>query len=345
MALAMAANGAQGETKDEILKTIGINNLDEYNLYTKELIEKYNKTDVLKLNISNSIWINTDKCGDMIFSENFKNNIKEFYFGESDTVNNQNAVDTINSWVDKKTFGKIPSIINSNDFYSAIINALYFKANWANQFNEANTKKDIFTDRNNKKNEIDFMKHRGYYNYYKGDTYKIIELPYSSQNAIYNENGEFERYETLKELSASMFIIMSDDKRLNFENLINNAEFTRTYVDLSIPKFKVEFESNLKDILKQIGINKAFNDKSADFSNMFENLTNNMFITDVFHKTYINVDENGTEAAAVTAVMIEATSAPPSEAVEFKADSPFTYVIRDNFTGEILFIGEYAFAN
>ena len=114
------------------------------------------------------------------------------------------------------------------------------------------------------------------------------------------------------------------------------------HIKFSMPKFKFEYETGLNDIMKNLGIDIAFDRDRADFTKMVD--SGNMFIADSIHKTYIGVDEEGTEAAAVTAVMMEATSARPAEPIVVKYDTPFTFVIRDNKNGVTLFIGEYNFA-
>ena len=113
---------------------------------------------------------------------------------------------------------------------------------------------------------------------------------------------------------------------------------------LSIPKFKIEYEEKLNDMLGELGMKKAFSDQNTEFTKMIDDYPLNIFIDKVIHKTYIDVDENGTEAAAVTAVINAAGSAMPPEPVSFVADKPFTYFIYDEANGEILFMGEYAFA-
>lgn len=140
-------------------------------------------------------------------------------------------------------------------------------------------------------------------------------------------------------IDVSMYLMMSD-RAFMPEETLNRVELSRTFVSLSVPKFKVEYTAGIRDILKLLGINKAF-ERDAEFSKMFAG--GNMYIDSVLHKTYINVDEEGTEAAAVTAMAMAGSALPP-EPVSVKLNKPFTFVIRDNVNGEILFMGEYAFA-
>lgn len=340
MALAMAANGAEdgSETEKEILDALSIDDLQSYNEAAKEMIEKYSASDLLKINIANSIWINTDNT-DQKFSKEYEELISDIFGATSDTVTNDTAVSKINGWVDDKTEGKIPSIIDeeSTDFWAMLINAVYFKGRWLNEFNKNATKEDTFTDKNGDESKIDFMNAADWYNYSQDGGVSIIELPYLSTESSRGENGEYTVNNL--DLDISMYLMMSDGG-FNPEETLNKTELSRQYIALSMPKFKIEYSAKLNEILKNIGINKAF-EENAEFDKMFD--SGNMWITDTIHKTYIDVDEEGTEAAAVTAIGMGGASLPP-EPMEVKFNKPFTFVIRDNTNGEILFMGEYAFA-
>lgn len=345
-ALAMAANGAEGKTRTEILTVVGIDDLDKFNSDMSETIKKYSATDLLKFDISNSVWINTDNA-DYDFSDTYKNTVKDFYNGDVGTVTNKTALSVINGWVNEKTQGKIPSVINDSSFDAALINAIYFKAKWENMFSKANTKPDIFTDRNGKKTEIDFMNSTRKYWYGEKDGVKVLELEYMTRGTTgdsfkYSEENQVR----LDNTSVSMFLLLSDSEIKAPEKLVdelcgnNLMEYRK--VNLSFPKFKIEFSAEISPALKALGIKSAFSD--ANFKKMFDKDANTA-ISNVLHKTYIDVDEEGTEAAAITAIMMAGSAMPkPEEIIEFKADKPFTFLIRDNISGETFFIGEYAFA-
>ena len=342
MALAMAANGAaaSSDTQKEILSALDINDLKTYNENTKNLIEKYSASDLLQLNVSNSIWINTDNTNQK-FSKEYESLVKDVFGATSDTVTKDNALEKINGWVSEKTKDKIPTIIGEDgtNFWAMLINAVYFKGRWQNEFNKNATSKDTFTDRNGKESQIDFMHKTFYAHYSDNNGIQIIELPYLTCENKYDENGEYVGTNKL-DFSVSMYLMMSDND-FNPVDTLNNAEFSNEYIDLSMPKFNIEYNTQLNDILKNIGINRAF-EMNAEFGNMFD--SGNMWLTDVIHKTYINVDEEGTEAAAVTAVGMGGSSLPP-EPLKVDFNKPFTFVIRDNTSGNILFMGEYAFAD
>ena len=340
MALLMAANGATGETRDEILKAIDVENLDGYNDEIKAMISKYSQSDLLKLQVANSVWINSDKTAQR-FSDSYTEKLAEVFGATADVVNDKNAVSRINGWVNEKTAGKIPTIISeeNKDFWAMLINAVYFKGRWLNEFYKGATKEDIFTDRNGQESNIDFMHRTAWMQYANYDGVTVVTLPYQTREDIFDENGEYVETKKLTDMNISMYLLMGDEV-FNPEAVLKQAQFGSEYIALSVPKFKVEYSTGLHDILAALGIKKAFT-REAEFSDMFD--SGNMWIDSAIHKTYISVDEEGTEAAAVTALGMAGSALPP-EPIEVKYNKPFTFVIRDNTNGEILFMGEYAFA-
>ncbi len=346
LALAMAANGAKGITKQEILDTLDITNLDAFNQDTIAIINKYSDNNVIRLDIANSIWLNTD-TSPYDFSEGYKKTILDFYNGEAREVTLKTAVPKVNGWVNEKTNGKIPTIINES-FDAALVNAIYFKGNWENDFNENSTKKDIFTDRNGKETEIDFMCQTNRFLYGESDGIRVLELPYKTVIKNMDEKTGKITNERLEDADVSMFILLSDNEITEPEKIVSelyyNDRLESKKTNLSLPKFEIEYDRELTEILQTLGIKTAFSG-NADFDSMFETENSKMAFSQVIHKTFISVDEKGTEAAAVTAILMKATSArpQPEEIIEFKADKPFTFLIRDNVSGETLFIGEYAF--
>lgn len=343
MAFAMAANGAEGETRNQLLDALEIENLDSYNDEAKALMERYNQSDVLKLNVANSIWINQDRMAET-FTKSFQDTVKEYYNAEANMVTNGNAVETINGWVDKQTNGKIKEIISSNEIEAVLLNAIYFKGTWDKEFNERATQKDLFTDRNGQQTEIDFMNRTGYMPYYRADGLEVVELPYKNVQNTFDENGNPNGIEQF-DFDVSMYLIKGVYRDEQLSSLIENETLSSTYVALSMPKFKIEFDTKLNGIMQNLGATDAFVYGRADFDPMIENGNGEYYIKDSIHKTYIEVDEKGTEAAAVTAIMVGATGVPVNpEPTVVKFDEPFTFVIRDNTSGEVLFIGEYAFA-
>jgi len=339
MAFAMAANGADGNTKTEILNALDIDNLDEYNEYAKKIIEGYQKADILKLDIANALWLNESGTTQK-FSQSYQNTLENFYDAEVNSSTRDKIAGEINNWVKEKTNDKIDSIITdelaqNERFIMALLNAVYFKAAWQNEFDEDATEKDIFTNRNGVEKQTDFMNKTAYYGYYNDNGTEVLALPY--KNRVYDETAE----EMLSyDFDVSMYLIRGSYSEDALSNLIDNNVFSSRRIKLSIPKFESEFDTSLINLMNNLGVVDAFDDKKADFRKMFD--SGNMYLMAALHKTYIKVDEKGTEAAAVTALAGGASSAPP-EPIVVKFDTPFTYVIRDDANGEILFMGEYAF--
>lgn len=332
MAMSLAANGANGITKDEILTAFGIDNLDSYNTAAKELIERYEGTSSVKLNVANSIWLNKDVAGkDIKFTDEYKKLVSEYYKGTASEEDAKNIAMKINSWVEKKTNNKIKNLLPEGDakFLSVLVNTIYFKGEWAEQFEKYATKEENFTDRNGKVEKTDFMHKTERYRFYEDENMKMVRVPY--------KGGK----------TAMYLVLPTNENKMDIATALDNMNSYE--VRLSFPKFKTEYSLSFKEILKHIGIEKAFEKWEAEFDEvMFKGVKEgeNVYVDDVLQKTFIEVDENGTEAAAATAVIMnKATSIGPGmeEIKEFKADRPFIYFIRDDVTHEVLFIGEYAF--
>lgn len=326
IALAMAANGAEGETREEMLQALGIDDLDAYNAYIKGLMETYAKQSLFQLNIANSIWLNTDYVPGVRFSAPFSELIAAYYSGESREVNNGNAVDEVNAWVDEKTNGKIPEILSESDFLACLVNAVYFKADWRTPFQPEATYEQDFTDRAGAVHSIDFMHDTRYVDYYEDGTLQAVKLPYKTDGG----------------LDINMYIALADRELPDLLTRLGTLEFQSRRVQLALPKFEAEFSTELKESMQKLGMLRAFDETAAQFGPMYDKPVPS-WIGSILHKSYIKVDEAGTEAAAVTAVVMPGGSAMPEEPVVFTADRPFTYVIRDDANGEILFAGEYAF--
>ncbi|MEG2857802.1 MAG: serpin family protein, partial [Clostridia bacterium] len=221
MALALAANGAAGATKDEILRAINIKDLDFFNSYSKEMIAKYISGDVLRLDIANSIWLNTSMT-DKVFSEAYKKTVADFYSGSANVVTHDNAIGKINSWVNEKTNKKIPTIIDNSEFEAMLINAIYFNGEWESKFAESLTKKADFTDRNGKKTSIDFMNKTSWMPYASMDGVQIVELPYADKRREYEGTGELIEKAESNDINVSMYVILSDKDDINPQEILTN---------------------------------------------------------------------------------------------------------------------------
>ena len=331
MALALAANGAAGDTQKEILEVLGVTDLGAYNEAAQKAIQD-GAAGEIELNISNSIWLNTDTQPGVTFSDEYKRVVDECFEATAAEVKKDNAVKTINDWVEEKTKGKIKDILSDDEFLAALVNAIYFKADWVNPFEAESTYEMEFTDANGKKTEIDFMNQSEDFNYYEDENLQMLEMAYKGDD-------------------ISMYVFLPKEGKSVTQAGVDKAiaEKKMEEVEVSIPKFKTEFDVKLKDILKTLGVSEAFNPLGAEFKGMFDNLPegDNVWIDDVIHKAFIEVDEKGTEAAAATVVVMYDTAMliedQPKPKV-FKADRPFSYIIRDNVSGDIYFSGQFSYA-
>jgi serpin B len=240
------------------------------------------------------------------------------------------AVDTINSWVNKNTEGKIEKIINdiSGDDVLFLINAIYFKGQWQKEFDKQKTRPDVFTLAGGERKELPMMSQSGRYSYYKGQGFQSVALPYGK--------GGVSMYVFLPDEETGLDKFEQDLTPANWDGWMKS--FNVRPGEVMLPRFKVEWESNLNDVLKSLGMAEAF-DERADFSLIAESQGGNkLLISEVMHKSWCEVNEEGTVAAAATSVGISVASAPPPPFV-MKVDRPFFFAIRDNQTGLVLFMG------
>jgi len=339
LALAMIYAGARGDTEDQMADTL------HYLLAQSDLHSAFNYLDIelnsrgegasskdgegFELNIVNAIWGQKDYK----FLDSFLDLLAENYDAGlrlMDFINNsEKARIAINDWVSDNTEDRINELIPQGaiDALTRLVltNAIYFKAAWASPFNEELTYNGPFYLIDGSQIDTPMMHQIEFLGYTAGDGYQAVELPYDglelSMVIIAPDHGNFEQFESL--LSAQKVSeIISDLKSTN--------------VALSMPKFSFETEIDLKSILVSLGMVDAFNPGVADFSGV--DGTHQLFITDVFHKAFVAVDEAGTEAAAATAVIVGLT-AMPEEPVEVTLDQPFIFLIRDIKTNAILFVG------
>jgi len=333
MALAMAANGADGATKHEILNALEILDIDIFNKQSAEFIKSSNDNEAVEFNIANSIWHNTDRAPDLKFSDMYKNKIQKYFNGQANEINNENGAKTINDWIALQTKDKIKDVVDDEKVkkcVSFLVNTIYFKGDWDIPFKPEMTSDDIFTDRIGDEKTTSFMSHAGDYLYFENSEFQLLAKPY--------KDNDIKMY----------FVLPKNDRPVTadaFDNAVINVSVE--YVYFKLPKFKTEYlHENLIDILKRMGVTTAF-DANADFMNMYAIDSNpNIFIALILQKTFIEVDEKGTEAAAATVIGIEPDFAVPTpEPIYFICDRPFTYFIRDDKTGDILFMGEYAFVS
>ncbi len=337
-ALAMTYAGAAGETAGQMAATLHFTlpaeslhpALNAYALDLQARAEQATEGTPFELSIANSLW---GQQG-FPFLPEFLDLLAENYGAGMRLVDYESdpegARKAINDWVSDETREKIKDLIPQGaiDAMTRLVlaNAIYFKAGWLNPFEETATAPGPFHLLDGSEVEIPMMQQSESYGYVIGDGYRAIELPYRNGNTsmliILPDEGQFEAVE--EQLSPAM---MTD--------LL--GRMTYGPVNLSVPKFTYESEFNLNDALIALGMTDAFDPGRADFSGM--DGTRDLYISDVLHKAFVSVDEEGTEAAAATAVIMSLTSAPMGELITFTIDRPFIYMIRDQQTGTILFLG------
>jgi len=331
LALGMIYNGANGKTADEMATVLDAtgSTLDEFNNLSRDLQNVMIGNDKSKFELANSIWI----------SDTFKASVKKDfldrdkkYYGAmvaSLDFNKSSSADTINNWVKDNTKGKIEKAIDGTIDSATLmylINTIYFKAEWSMPFDTNLTKEADFTTPNETK-QVKMMRSIANSKYFENAMFQGILLPY-------NDN------------KTSMFILLPKGNLADFQTQITSDNLSNWLsemgkanqrVNLSLPKVSLEYQASLIPSLSSMGMTDAF-DGNADFTNMASNSqAQGLYIEAVAHKTYLAIDEKGTEAAAMTAS--QATNGPPPTLPDMIVNHPFLLGIVDDSSGAVLFLG------
>lgn len=334
LALAMAANGAEGSTKADMLKVLagkGIS-LERLNRASRYWMDHLSRTgEKTTLGIANSIWF------DKTFrpARPFLQRNADFFGAAARRLDfsDGGALAVINGWVKDATRGTIDRIIERirRDDVMFLVNAVYFKSDWQAPFEKEDTRKAVFHAPKGEV-EADFMHRTGGMTLLRPKGASGVALPY--------DDGRFVFFALLPEgkTTPREWFAAQDRASLFGELARMAAKKPVETVRLAFPKFESRYEDDLVDELSRLGMGSAFDAARADFSGMGENRARNLFIGEVKHKTFVRVDEKGTEASAVTSVGIRLTSMPPS-GPELVFDRPFLYGILDLETGIPLFTG------
>ncbi len=332
LCLAMTYNGAVGETKEAMQRALEIHGLTHAELnraYAALRSELENPDPRVQLQIANSLWARKG----ISFNPAFIERNKEFYGAEVTALDfgDPTAPATINAWVKDKTKHKIDKIVDSIDSQAVLflINAIYFKGAWSTEFDKAKTKDDMFTVASGSKKRLPMMTQSGKYDYYEAKNFQAVSLPYGG--------GRVSIYVFLPAAGTSINQFLPSLTTANWDVWMKS--FSKTQGAIVLPRFKVEYEIALNDALKALGMGVAFDENRANFTGMFQG-GQNAFISKVKHKTFAEVNEEGTEAAAVTSTEMVATSMPVErKTFRMVVDRPFFFAIRDNKTGSVLFLG------
>ncbi|MDI9604906.1 MAG: serpin family protein [Bacteroidota bacterium] len=330
MALMMTSNGAAGDTKSAIRTTLHLNGYgdEEVNAYYKKLKEALLKTDPsTKLSIANAIF--TNQLVDI--RKAFINTNQTYYDATVRKVNFSDpaTVGIINGWASEHTNGLIKKVIDKTDPLDLmyLLNAIYFKGIWTTQFDKKNTSRKTFVQEDGERATVDMMHQTANFNYTVDATFQLVQLPYGNQ--------AFSMMVLLPKegisLGDAVTVLNGDGYWEGLQSGLSDTE-----VVLSLPRFKTEYSKKLNDVLTTMGMGIAFSNV-ADFSGMSDYSAKINFVK---QDTYISTDEEGTEAAAVTTVGVGITSFPQQpRQVVFNANRPFLYLIQENSTGAILFMG------
>ncbi len=287
----------------------------------------YNRLDSkVILEIANAIYYRNS----FPVEQDFISTNENYYDAEVSALDftSPNSKDIINNWVANKTNNKIKTIINevSPDQVMFLLNAIYFKGIWESKFENKNTEKKDFYLENGSTMQTDFMQQTNSVLYTSNNLFDAIQLPYGQ--------GNYNMYVFLPHTDKTLQDITDN---LNTENWESWKEsFYEANVDIEFPKFKYGYEIKLNEVLSEMGMGIAFTD-GADFTGINKN--GGLNIDYVKHKSFVEVNEEGTEAAAVTVVAIELTSVGLDQNVPFKVNRPFMFTITEKSTGAILFIG------
>jgi len=331
LALLMTYNGASGETATEMAKALGVSKLklDKINKGSKDLIALLEKEDEgVLITLANSLW----GADDIEYKQTFEDVMNEYFSAEVKTVDftDPATLDLVNTWISDNTNEKIQDMLSDLDPASVLllINAIYFNGTWETEFDPELTDEETFIKAGGSTTTVDMMKHeKSEFNYYEDDDLQLVELPYTDGNTV--------MYVALPTSDTTVDALISDLGKDSWKEKVDQMETKEGSV--ALPKFKVEYGTKeMNESLQVLGMKKAFTSQ-ADFTNIAKG-SGDWFISRVLHKAFVEVNEEGTEAAAATVVeMTKAVEEP--DIFEFIADQPFVFLICDKESGAIMFMG------
>lgn len=333
MAFGMALNGTDGETYDQMRDFFGNSGLSntEINQAFRDLISLLTELDPkVRMEIANSVWY---RRGFEVIQD-FLDANQEFFDAEIADLDfaDPSAIDIINGWISDKTNGLIDEMIDEigPDVVMYLINAIYFKADWAIQFDPDDTRQEPFTTGTGDRVDVPMMRVKDSFGYTESSKWYVVDLPYGS--------GDFSFTAFLPKENTDLSAFAGSLTREEFVSIISQIE--EDTVSVYMPRFEIDFDyEDIMDELIDMGLTLPFDQNAADFSRI--NPDEQLFISNVMHRAVIKVDEEGSEAAAVTVIEISRTSVGPVE-LSIRLDRPFLFFIRENSSNSILFMGKYA---
>ncbi len=330
MALGMTLNGAAGGTFAAMQNTLELAGLstEEINQSYKSLMELLVQLDPkVKFEMANSIWYRQG----MNFEQAFIDINKTFFDAAVRGLNfdDPQAKDIINAWVNEKTHGRIEKIVDqiNPEHVMFLINAIYFKGIWTYRFDPTNTKDDLFITVGGSSMPCKMMHVKSDFSYFANESFQAIDLPYG--------DAGFSMTILLPMVPSDIDALIAELTPEKWSAWVGS--FSKHAVNLFLPKFTMQYDLTMNDVLSALGMGIAFT-SGADFTRMYK--PGNLAISKVKHKSFVQVDEEGTEAAAVTSVEIGVTSAWGGGSLTMRVDHPFVFAIRENHSGTILFIGK-----
>lgn len=343
LALAMTYAGARGETESQMAETLRYTLGEDVHAAIEALADELDERsqiddededgDPFALNVSNAVWGQAEYP----FREEYLDVLETHYGAGLQEVDFQSdpeaARETINEWVEAETDEKIEELLPEGSITDlarlVLTNAVYFQASWEKQFDEASTADAEFTALDGTASDVPMMRQSESFPYAEGEDYQAIELPYAGEEVsmvvVLPAAGEFETFED--GLDAD-----------RFDEIVDGLETREGTIRL--PRFEFDSGVSLKTVLSELGVPVAFDEKAADFSGIadLEETGESLFVHDVYHDAYVAVDEEGTEAAAATGVVVGTDSAP-ADPFEMTVDRPFCFAIRDRPTDALIFLG------
>lgn len=337
IALSMLKDGAEGKTAQQMDDMLRLNGMPPEVLAESQMIlsDLLRGSDpAVKMDIANSLWSRQD----FEMNKDYVERMEKSYGAQVQAIDftSDQAVSTINQWASDHTAGKIPEVVEaplSPDLVLLLMNAMYFKGDWSEPFKKAQTEDLPFYPEGSEEVKVATMRQSGEYAYLDGEGFEAVRLPY----------GETENF--------GMILALPDEKssldEFKQKQLPNFNAWSQELSDndgsIELPRFKLKDKLTLNATLSALGMTDAFSNKKAELGGLAANGAEpgDLFVSFVTHDTFIEVNEEGTEAAAVTVVGVEATSAPaPQEPFDLKLNRPFFFAITDRTTGAIVFMGE-----
>lgn len=327
-ALAMTANGAQGETLAQMEAVLGLPS-EELNACLCAYRQTLSAREDAQLNIANSIWLKDDDS--LQVNEDFLNANAAWYdAGVYQAPFDKSTVQDINAWVEDHTGGLIQNILDDipESAVLYLINALVFDAQWQNVYYDYQVKEGTFTKEDGTRQETEFM---------YSDEYAYLEDDSAAGVMKNYEGGAYAFVALLPKDGVSLADYAASLTGENLRNLLETVQNVK--VDTAIPKFRIEYTGELSELLQSMGITDAFDPDLADFSALGETTNGPLYISQVLHKTFLAVDERGTQAGTATIVETSAGADAPEEGKTVYLDRPFLYMIVDRETGLPVFLG------